>query len=379
MPSEKTRLNGKGWFVSDDNIIYVQGTIPGYPFRRKSTKMEATPRNIKYVTLHHRSLLEDLVKGKTQTAESFEHFGREVIAQGAKTKGIKGGRGVHSQAEAVAKYEQKILPYFREYRIEDIRVSHIEAWQRRLLTKYSTSTVNKCRVLLGQIMRKAVANDIIQKNPVDFAVKLEIVYKKRIGYTIKEAVRMMTQSAGLLQIYLYLAFTTGLRSGEILGLRWEDIYWEYGVLVLNRSVTKGILTIGSSGKKNHDRVIPLFPEVVETLKAWKAQSNSPWIIANKQGGHYHETKSLIKWSFKPLLKELGIEYRGLYVTRHTWSSIMKNLGVDDDLTSTVAGNSMRVREAHYNTFSLTKERAEAARAQMRPVNSVFFGKEEAAN
>ena len=162
-----------------------------------------------------------------------------------------------------------------------------------------------------------------------------------------------------------------------MALRWEDIDEEYSCICLQRSVSKGHMTIGNAGKKNHSRVVPLMPQVLKILLDAKAQSTSPWIFPSRTGSYYKESKAITKAHFKPLLEKLGIEYITLYATRHTFSSIADNHRMDSRAIDKMAGNSKEVREKHYNTFAMTKERATEAQRSLTPINNVFFLDEKA--
>ncbi len=372
-----TRIKGKGWFVNDYGVIYVQGSVEK-KFYRKSTGMEHTPRNETYIKKNHREVLLQLVnKNKHEVSSDFATFGRSVVEEGVKQDGIKGGRGVQDQRDALSKFDRLILPYFKAYSLEDIKVLHIEKWQKSLLEKYSSSTVSKCRFLMKQIMHKACANDLVLKNPVEYAAKLEVVHEKQSAYSVQDALKMMKESKGFMHTWLNLAFCTGMRTGEMMGLMWDDIDEEYSCIYLQRSVTKGRMTIGSSGNKNHSRVVPLLPHVLKILLDAKKQAKSKWIFPSRKGTYYSESKAIIKAHFKPLLEELGIEYITLYATRHTFSSIADNAMVNAQALDAMMGNSEEVRDKHYNTFAMTRERADEAQRSLDAVNNVFFADNQA--
>ena len=371
------RLKGKGWFV-ERGVIYVNGTVEGFGFKRKSTRMEATPNNIKYVNKNARELLVQLLnKDKFVVSSDFATFGWGVVEKGVKRKGKKGGRGELDQKAAISKFDRLILPYFKRYKIEEIKASHVELWQESLLKQgLSTSTVSKCRNLLGQIMHKACADDLVTKNPVEYAEKIEVKHEKQFGYSVDEAILIMREADGWLKVFLTIAFTTGMRTGEIMALKWEDVRTDLSCILLKRSVTKGILTEGSSGTKNHERIVPIVSEVMNMIEELKTKSSSEWMFPAKHGRFFAESKGIVKYHFKPLLKRIGVKYRTLRVTRHTLSTIASNLMVGTEAVSSMVGNSEEVRDAHYVDFAVTKERVDAVRTEFAPVNNVFFPKEK---
>lgn len=370
--AKNTRLKGKGWFVAENNVIYLQGTVEGHGFKRKSWGREATKPNLAYIKKNYRDVLLQLLdKDAEHIRSDFESFGRKVVEDGAKA------RSEHNQRDLLSKFERFVVPYFKKYDLGDIKAMHIEAWQEELLQDYSTSTVSKCKSLLRMIMHKACANDIIMKNPVEYADKFSLEFKKKEPYAIEDAKKLMKESKGWMHTYLNLAFTTGMRTGELMGLMWDDVDFDYSCIYLQRSVSKGHITIGSSGGKNHYRVVPVLPAVLEILRQAKEEANCKWLFPTRKLSYFRESKTIVKSHFKPLLEKLGIEYKTLYATRHTFSSIATNLGVKDRELDDMMGNSETVRNKHYNTFEMNASRSEGSLDALSPVNNAFFNEKKA--
>lgn len=377
-----TRLKGKGWFVNECDVVYVQGSVEGHGFKRKSTGMEANPKNIAYIKKNHRDVLLHILNKDTVTVNSdFKSFGLSVVEAGATKisksgKIVKRGRGELDQRNALSKFENHLLPFFKGYALEEIKAMHVEVWQKELLSQYSTSTVSKCRNLLREILHKACANDLIIKNPVDYADKIHVEFEKQEAYTVDEARTLMAKSTGWLHTYLNVAFTTGMRTGELMALMWEDVDFENSCIYLQRSVTKGRMTLGNAGGKNHKRVVYVMPPVLEVLRSAKNESSCKWLFPSRKGSYFRESKSIVKNHFKPLLKKLGVTYKTLYATRHTFSSVAANLRVDTELMNGMVGNSLSVRDEHYVTFEMTAQRAKEAQGHLDPVNNAFFAEKK---
>ena len=373
--SSSNRIKGKGWFVNDHGVIYVQGSV-NKKFERKSTGMAHTPRNEAYIRKNHREvLLQILNKDKAVVSKDFATFGRGVIEKGIKEKGKKGGRAPREQRDALSKFDRLILPYFKAYSLEEIKASIIEEWQRKLLEKYSTSYVYKCRLLLNEIMHKACADDLVIKNPVQYATEIDVVWEAQDAYTIEEMLLLMDASKGFMRVWLFLAFTTGMRPGEIMALLWSDIILdgEYPVIYLARSVSKGVMVYGSSGNKNHVRIIPLFPDVVQVLKDWKSSSRTVWVLPSRKMKYYSETKSILKAHFRPLLDRTGVRYVPLKNMRHAFSTEVDNKCINIETVNGMVGNSEEVRKRHYNvSFERSREREMKAHDGLEPLVELFF-------
>ena len=96
------------------------------------------------------------------------------------------------------------------------------------------------------------------------------------------------------------------------------------------------------------------------------------MFPNRTGSYFKESKTIVKYHFQPLLDRLEIKYISLYATRHTFSTITDNLRVHPEFINSMAGNSEKVRQDHYVTFEMTRERQNEAQTHLEPVNNVFF-------
>ncbi len=223
------RRNKEGYFINKFNIIYVQGTVDGI-YYRKSTKKKATKDNINYIKKNHYDVLLKLIdKNKTTTKTDIESFGRLVIENTA----IK--RSLNQQRDTLAKFNNHILPTFKNFSLNDIRVSDIESWQNRLLLKLSSGTVKKCREILNLIFKKALADDLISKNYSELADNIQVTNAKKEPYTEDELRLLFKHSTNWFNTYLVLVASSGLRVGEALGLKWEDFDLTNNYIDLKRS------------------------------------------------------------------------------------------------------------------------------------------------
>lgn len=353
------------YFINEYNVLYVQGSVNG-KFERKSTKMKATKANINYVRKNANALLEELV-GKPKRAENFEEFGLSVITATSRS------RNKATQKEVISKFERLIYPYFAKYSIDEIRPMDIEKWQTSLLKEYSTSTVKSCRTILNMIMHKAYGNDMITKNPVAFAEKIKVKYSKREAYTLDEAKSMMIESDGMLKLYLNLAFTTGMRTGELLALKKCDINHEHKYIELQRSISKGVIS-SSNATKNHNRTVWLLPYVYDMLIEHISAIQTEWIFtAGEADCPFYDSKTILNKQFKPLLKELGIEDKTLYATRHTFYSISAGANIELQFLQRMAGHTegSDVTENHYITRNINEQAVKHAALSLKPLEDIF--------
>jgi len=357
-------MKGNGGIKIRDGKIYVFGVVEGKRYRL-STGKSATPTNISYMKRHHWSVLLKLIDKKESDAapaHDLASFAREVLALTAHR------RDASTQKDCVSKLERMIIPYFRAYSLEDIKPVDVEKWQNALLKKYSSSTVKKARIILGMVLKKAQGNDIVLKNPVEFAENIAMRYTKQTPYSIDEMMKILKASRGWLRVFLHVAFTTGLRPGELMGLQWSDIDFEKGILHVQRSITKGVVK-GNTGTKNHNRLVILTGFVLDMLREHRQTSKNEWVFVSSLGGPFSESKAIANRHFIPLLKSIGVPYRGLKTTRHTCESFMRNDGIDTELVMKMIGHSEKVSNAHYYTAAVTPKNVEAINNVFAPIRA----------
>jgi len=114
-----------------------------------------------------------------------------------------------------------------------------------------------------------------------------------------------------------LTMNTGMRRGEVLGLKWDQVD-----LGSNPRVT----VTASYAKSNKTRHIPLNSEAVAVLKKWKGQGNGEsWVFASpKTGGRMQDLKK--SWTF--LLVKADIQDFRFHDLRHDFASRLVMAGID---------------------------------------------------
>lgn len=352
-------MKGNGGYKTRNNIIYVFGVVDGKRYR-VSTGKEASLANINWIKKNHWQVLLKLIdKNSTKNKLSFDlkSFSKEVLELTSHK------RDALTQKDYISKVDRMIVPYFKSYNLADIKPFDIEKWQNQLLETYSTTTVRRARNIFNMIIKKAIANDMLEKNPIDFADNIFVSYKKQEPYTIEEMSKIMKNSKGWLKVFIYLAFTTGMRPGELMGLQWRDIDFDKKIIHLKRSITKGIIK-EDTVTKNHNRLIIVADFVLAMLAEHKEDSKTEWVFTSRLNKPYTESKGIANRHLKPLLESIGVRYRGLKATRHTYISIMRNDGVDIELILEITGHSKEVSDKHYYTAAINEQK-------LNVVNNVF--------
>jgi integrase len=325
--ANNTNRRGDGVFKIRNDKIYVHGTING-KFYRKSTGKTATAANKAWIKRQDplKVLAEILGEVNQESKTDLEGFGNRVIELITKDKSYE------YQKDVYRVFNNYILPSFRHINLENIKAIDLINFLENLKTELSDSRVHFIKVVFNQILDYALDNEIITSNPFNKKTVKNVEIskepaKKREAYTPEEMDLILQNAKGWLKIFLDISFKTGVRTGEAMGLKWEDIDLENGILYVKRTIHKGIIKEKKSKNKNHDREIVLFDSTLQLLKNYyEVRPADDFLFINKDKRHYKESKVIVDSHFKPLLEKIGVKYKTLYATRATYISIMSFSG-----------------------------------------------------
>lgn len=178
---------------------------------------------------------------------------------------------------------------------------------------------------------------------------------------------------------IYLALELGLRSGEILSRRWEDIRWgqtSYGALHIGpRQAEDGTLIWQT--KTRRARTLPLTAGLASQLRAWWEQCGNPetgWLL---RGRVPDRPLTSFKKGLHAACRAAGIAVIHPHALRHSWATRLAIAGVPRATTQTLGGwTSPRVLEAVYQ-HSTTEMEAEALEIASVPLKQGLAHKEGA--
>ena len=162
-----------------------------------------------------------------------------------------------------------LLPVFGAMALEDVTVQEIERWRAgmssaRQQRELSNKTKNNLLVLMHGIFRRAVKLYGLGSNPVAKVDRFRVRSSGDIQVFSPEEVWSLVRAASSeidAAIFLTAAFT-GLRRGELLGLRWRDVDFAGSAIRVRASYAAGHLTTPKSGKV---RAVPMAPDVASAI------------------------------------------------------------------------------------------------------------------
>ena len=208
-------------------------------------------------------------------------------------------------------------------------LNEIHAASPRTGKPLSAKTVKNLYHILNSMMKKAVKNGSIAKNPCDGVTLPKRTVPKTEIYD-QEMIQKCLQCAKDTDLYLplVLSFSLGLRRGELLGLKWDAVDLEKGTVYVrdNRVVAGG--KVLEKNPKSEAGVRDLFvgEALLEILRKEKEKGKSEYVVS-KAGGAPYSPDSFSR-KFKRFLRKNGLPDIKLHATRHSCASLMLSNGVD---------------------------------------------------
>ncbi|MCX6052504.1 MAG: site-specific integrase [Campylobacterales bacterium] len=128
------------------------------------------------------------------------------------------------------------------------------------------------------------------------------------------------------KIFLALSFFTGLRTGEAVALKWDDINLDTQELEVKRSRRYGKDLTPKTQKSN--RVVPIFDELMPYLKSQHDLSFdiSEYVFLSSEKRPFNDGNRIRDYHWKHLLEKLELPYQRLYDTRSSFATMMLSSG-----------------------------------------------------
>ncbi len=233
------------------------------------------------------------------------------------------------------------IPALGKVKLKNLGALRLQGLYRdRLDAGLSAATVQKMHHVLHKALDQAVRWNLIPRNPAD-AVKAPTPSPKEMRPLSAPEARGLLEAArgARLEAFYVLALHTGMRSGELLGLKWHDIDLSSTVptIRVRRTLTrtgngKG-LALGEPKTKKSRRTVRLTPRAVDVLKGHRARQAKEKLKAGTlyedqglvfagEGGNLINPSNIRQRSFAPLLRKAGLPGITFHDLRHTCASLL---------------------------------------------------------
>ena len=141
--------------------------------------------------------------------------------------------------------------------------------------------------------------------------------------------------------FFYVEVMTGLRRGEICGLKWQDINFEENKLQVKRSVSVkkgGGVSIGETKTETGVRCIQMPPSVAELLKSKKQTAITEWVFPHFQHPEQPISPASAYRKLKVILKNAELPLIRFHDLRHTFATHGTQGGVDPKTLAGILGH-----------------------------------------
>ena len=247
-----------------------------------------------------------------------------------------------------------IKPSLGRVWLKKLTPAHVRGLHREKLDAgLAPATVCKIHSTLHKALSQAVSDGIVPRNAADVKAPRPTPEEMRpLSETeVRAFLDVARESGDRFEALYVLAITTGLRRGELLGLRWDDVSMERSTLRVGRALvrTGGSHTLGETKTRRGRRQINLTPRTVSTLKAHRKKQleekikltglykDHGLIFATRVGTPINP-ENLVNRSFKPLLERASLPEIRFHDLRHTCATLLLGRGVHPKLVQELLGH-----------------------------------------
>jgi integrase len=233
-----------------------------------------------------------------------------------------------------------LLPVFGDVQLRLISRDVVQSFLfAKLKSGLSWKTVKHVRTTLGTILQAAVMQDLIFDNPVR-----KTRFPRR-GHVEEKAPISPEKLRALLAVLpepscslVWLLALTGLRIGELLALRWQDVDFVTGVLRVCQSVYEGHFDEPKSRRGR--RVIPMSAKCREVLESRKpAEVEASALVFATRNGTPLSRRNLLSRELKPACEKVGLKGANWHWLRHAFATLLDAVGTPLGTVQALLGHS----------------------------------------
>ena len=250
--------------------------------------------------------------------------------------------------------ENHIKPNIGDIPIEKLTSLQLQKFYRLLLTEgrvpriesekqpkgLSAKTVRNINQIISSALNLAIEQRLILTNPADACALPKLEHREMKTLPVEQLTSFLREAkeSGVFEMY-YIELATGLRRGELLGLKWSDIDLEHGSLRVQRQIARidGEIVEAPLKTKNAYRTLPLSADAIDVLKTQKKKcGNSQYVFPSPTGGPISPDSVL--HMLHRVLKRAGLPKVRFHDLRHTFATLALQNGVDIKTVSGMLGH-----------------------------------------
>lgn len=246
-----------------------------------------------------------------------------------------------------------IKPNIGDLPIEKLSSLELQKFYKKLLTEgripriesekqpkgLSAKTVRNINQVISSAMDMAVEQKIILTNPTKRCALPKVEHKEMHTLPAEQLSAFLREAkeSGVYELY-YLDLATGLRRGELLGLKWDDVDLTNGIIHVHRQVSRvnGEIREVPLKTKNSYRSISISPDAVTMLTEMKKRKLSDYVFPSPTGGPI--SPDSVRHMLHRVLKRAGLPAIRFHDLRHTFATLALQNGVDIKTVSGMLGH-----------------------------------------
>jgi integrase len=311
--------------------------------RRERVRRVAPFQSKRAAEQYEREVRQSLLDGsddeKKEVVEipTFASFAKQFMATYAKTNNKP-----NEQQSKEAILRVHLEPEFGKLRLDAIGQEQVERYKaKKLGATLAPKTINNHLTVLRRMLAVAVEWGKLKTVPPVRCLRAPAPDFDFL--TFEEARRLVAASAAAWRPMIVLGLRCGLRQGELLALRWDDVDLVAGRLVVRRAVSRGVIGTPKGGRA---REIPLSDDAARALREQR-HLKGELVFADEKGDLL--TKGECKWPLWRACQRAGLRRVGWHALRHSFASHLVMRGVPLKAVQELLGHAsieMTMRYAH---------------------------------
>lgn len=251
------------------------------------------------------------------------------------------------------KIKNNIVPFLGGLKVQEVKVTHAHSFSVRLLEQYLPSTAHKIYAITKMIMDYAVDLEIVAKNPFKSVKLIKDKKSKFETWSFEELQKFLMfvkkHDEWYYSLFSFAAYT-GMRKGEVLGLRKSVIDFDKQILRVTNSVneTKKGVQVGDLKTPSSRRVVSLDEFTMNIIKHMINKNN---ILKMKLGPAYEDNDLIfchpdgkvfrptsVNRPMKAFIERSGVPKIRFHDLRHTHATLLLELGVNPKVVADRLGH-----------------------------------------
>jgi integrase len=317
----KTSLPRNGLWIGRwrEDVVQANGTIVRpYKWEVLGTVQDYPTRKLALRALESRLSTLNSPTYRARPTATFREFANRWDAT------VLSQHKPSTQSSARSQLRKWLLPALGTCALKDL--DGLKVQQFVSSSKTNPKTVRNLVATLRMMWNSARAWGYVAHNPFDGLVLPKRGLVHTFTLSVEELRRVIASSNEPYRTFYMILAETGIRGGEICGLRIEDLDLDRAVIHVGQSVWRGLLQTVKSRKGN--RRFPISTELADHLRVFLTtwRPNALGLLFATQKGTPWDHSLVRKRKFHPVLKKLGILQCGLHAFRHGNATLLDQIG-----------------------------------------------------